>query len=70
MKRIGTSNLTPGMVTAEDIYNYNNQLIIPKGLVLDDKTIAKLDYYSILSVRIEDEKVNIKRNIVPYFISF
>ncbi len=66
MKRIGTSNLTPGMVTAEDIYNYNNQLIIPKGLVLDDKTIAKLDYYSILSVRIEDEKVNINPEGLAY----
>ena len=59
MKRIGTSNLRPGMITAEDIYNYNNQLIISKGLVLDDKTIAKLDYYSILSVRIEDEQVEV-----------
>lgn len=59
MRRVSTSNLTPGMITAEDIYNYNNQLIMPKGLVLDDKTIAKLDYYSILSVRIEDEIVNL-----------
>ena len=59
MKRIGTSNLVPGMVTAEDIYNYNNQLVLSKGIVLDDKTIAKLDYYSILSVRVEDEVVDI-----------
>lgn len=70
MRRIGTSNLMPGMVTAEDIYNYNNQLIIPKGLVLDDKTIAKLDYYSILSVRIEDEQVNVNPEKEEYVKSY
>lgn len=70
MKRIGTSNLAPGMVTAEDIYNYNNQLIIPKGLVLDDKTIAKLDYYSILSVRIEDEQVQVDPDEKEYVRSY
>lgn len=66
MRRVGTSNLVPGMVTAEDVYNYNNQLIIPRGLVLDDKTIAKLDYYSILSVRIEDEKVEVDDQATEY----
>ncbi len=70
MKRVGTASLAPGMVTAEDIYNYNNQLIIPKGLVLDDKTIAKLDYYSILSVRIEDEKVDLKHDTEEYTRSY
>lgn len=70
MKRIGTANLVPGMVTAEDIYNYNNQLIIPKGLVLDDKTIAKLDYYSILSVRIEDDKANVDDSSQEYARSY
>lgn len=70
MKRIGTANLVPGMVTAEDIYNYNNQLIIPKGVVLDDKTIAKLDYYSILSVRIEDEKVKVDDAAQEYSRSY
>ncbi|MCQ2081835.1 MAG: HD-GYP domain-containing protein [Lachnospiraceae bacterium] len=70
MKRIGTSDLVPGMVTAEDVYNYNNQLIIPKGLVLDDKTIAKLDYYSILSIRIEDKKVEVNNDAQVYAKSY
>lgn len=70
MKRIGTANLVPGMITAEDIYNYNNQLIIPRGLVLDDKTIAKLDYYSILSVRIEDDKATIDDSSQEYARSY
>lgn len=70
MKRIGVSNLVAGMVTAEDIYNYNNQLIVPRGLILDDKTIAKLDYYSILSVRIEDEQVEINDQAAEYTRSY
>jgi len=55
MRRINTSELVPGMVTAEDILNFNNQLILPKGLVLTDKTITKLAFYSVLQVRIEDD---------------
>lgn len=54
MKRVSTADLVPGMVTAEDVYTYNNQLILPRGLVLTDKTITKLEFYSIINVRIED----------------
>lgn len=54
MKRIKTSELIPGMVTAEDVYTYNNQLILPKGLILNDRTITKLAYYSIFHIKIED----------------
>ena len=55
MKRVSTENLVPGMITAEDIYTYSNHLILPKGLVLTDKSITKLEFYSILSIRVEDE---------------
>lgn len=57
MRRVITSALVPGMVTAEDVYNYNNSLILPKGLILTDKAITKLEFYSIINVRIEDEAV-------------
>ena len=43
------------MITAEDVYTFNNQLILPRGLVLTDKTITKLEFYSIINVRVEDE---------------
>lgn len=59
MKRIKTSDLLPGMITAEDVLNYNNQLILPKGLILTDKTITKLAFYSILSVRVEEESAEL-----------
>ncbi|MDE5819194.1 MAG: HD-GYP domain-containing protein [Lachnospiraceae bacterium] len=55
MKRLSTHELVPGMVTAEDVYSYSDQLILPKGLTLTDKTITKLEFYSILSIRIEDD---------------
>ena len=56
MKRTMTSNLLPGMVLAENVYTYNNdQLILPKGAVLDDKSIAKLEFYSTVNVLVEDE---------------
>lgn len=54
MPRLKTSMLIPGMVTSEDVYNYNNQLIIPKGVELTDKTITKLEFYSVLYVQVEE----------------
>lgn len=54
MRRVSTHDLVPGMVTAEDVYTYSNQLILPRGLVLTDKTITKLEFYSIINVRVED----------------
>lgn len=55
MKRVNTADLVPGMITAEDVLSYSNQLILPKGLILTDKTITKLAFYSVLQVRVEDE---------------
>lgn len=57
MRRVSTSALIPGMVTAEDVYNYNDSLILPKGLILTDKAITKLEFYSIINVKVEDEEV-------------
>lgn len=55
MKRVSLANLVPGMVTAEDIFTYNNQLIVAKNTPLTDKIITRLEFYSIMSVRIHDE---------------
>ena len=55
MKRVRSSELRPGMKTAEDVYSYNNQMIVPRGTVLDDKVITRLEFYSVLAVRIADE---------------
>ena len=55
MKRILVYELIPGMVTAEDVYNYSDQLIIPKGATLTAKAISKLEFYAIAFIRVEDE---------------
>lgn len=54
MKRVRVSELIPGLTTAEDVYSFNNQLIVEKGTVLDDSMIARLEYYSVLSIRVEE----------------
>lgn len=44
----------PGMVIAEDLYNPMGQLVLPAGFVLDEATISKLEYYTILEVPVDD----------------
>ena len=44
----------PGMVIAEDLYNPAGQLVLPAGFVLDEATISKLEYYTILEVPVDD----------------
>ncbi|MBQ5676290.1 MAG: HD-GYP domain-containing protein [Lachnospiraceae bacterium] len=67
MKRMNIMNLVPGMVTAEDVFSYNNTLIIPKGACLTDESITRLELYSIISIRIEDEVVPVEAPAVPDF---
>lgn len=55
MKRVSLSNLVPGMITAEDVFTYNNQLIVAKNTPLTDKIITRLEFYSIMSVRVNDD---------------
>lgn len=55
MKKIRTSELRPGMVVYEDIYSFSNQLILPRGSILTDKSITSLEFYSILSVRVQTD---------------
>lgn len=54
MKHVKIDVLIPGMVTAEDVIGSNKQLILPKGLVLTDRAIARLETYEIKDIRIED----------------
>ena len=56
MKRVKIGDLRPGMITAEDVYNYNDQLVFPKGHKLDQSSIDRLDMFSIMSIRVEDQK--------------
>lgn len=55
MKKVQVSNLIPGMITAEDIYTFSGKLLVGRGVTLLDNLIAKLEFYSIVSVKVEDE---------------
>lgn len=61
MKKVNISELAPGMVLAEDVYDLNQHLILPRGLVLSDHTITKLELYSIINVRIEEKRAEMPR---------
>lgn len=52
VKRINISNVTAGMVVAENVYNSINQLIVPRDAALTDKAIARMRFHSIMSVKI------------------
>lgn len=70
MRIINTADLIPGMITAEDVYNYNNQLILPRGIILTDTTITKLAFYSIITVRVEDQPSEHIQTTDDYTISY
>lgn len=57
MKQIPVKELTPGMVTAQDILSYDNKTIVPKNVVLTENIIARLEGYSIYYAHIEDNLV-------------
>lgn len=54
MKHVKIEVLLPGMITAEDVIGSNKQLILPRGLTLTDKAIARLETYDVKDIRIED----------------
>jgi len=55
MSRVDTEKLKPGMVLKSDAYSYSDQLILPEGMVLNEKAIDKLHQYGVTSVVIDDE---------------
>ena len=54
MKHVRTEILQAGMVIASDVIARNNQLVFPKGYVLTEKALGRLEAYGITDVRIED----------------
>lgn len=50
--RILTSQATPGMIIADDVYTMTNQLIISAGTTITDKVITRLKFYSIHQIYI------------------
>lgn len=55
MQRVLLSDLTNGMITAEDVFSMDNQLIVPKGIALTENLIARLFSFDLFSIKVEDE---------------
>lgn len=53
--RIRTDQAESGMKVASDIYNLNNQMIIPKGTILDERMITRLRFYNIYGLLVFKE---------------
>lgn len=56
MKKTIFEQLTPGMITGEDVYALNGQLLVPKGTALTDNILHLLELHSIRMIRIDDSK--------------
>lgn len=54
MSRIKAADLKPGMIVSSDVYNFADQLIVPEGSVLTERSIEKIHHYDIPHVRIDD----------------
>jgi putative nucleotidyltransferase with HDIG domain len=50
--RIRTDQAESGMTVAMDVFTSNNQLIIPKGTMLDERMITRLRFYNIYGLLI------------------
>lgn len=59
MKEVTIDDLKPGMITARAVITPSGQLIINKGVELDKKLIARIDFYSIESAWIEETQEEI-----------
>jgi len=58
LRRVRVSELIPGMKVAEDVYSFNNQLVVEKDTMLTDEIITRLEYHSVLSIRVTDDEFN------------
>lgn len=56
--RVSLANLKPGMQVADDVYNQNYQLILPKGVVITEQILPRLVFYGIKQVPVFCEKAS------------
>ena len=55
MKSIARMELTPGMIIAEDVLSYKNEVIVPANTKITDSVIEKLARHSILVVSVKED---------------
>jgi len=62
--RIRTDQAEVGMTVASDIFSANNQLIIPKGTLLDERIITRLRFYNIYGLVVYTKDDGAKDQII------
>lgn len=65
MRKLPTTKLIPGMILAKDVYTADDKLILTENFRLTDRTIAKLEFYSIPFVYIKTSEDTIPRPSSP-----
>lgn len=66
MKRVLTKKLLPGMKLANDVFTADSNIrLLDKGTILNDKDIARLAFYSVIDVLIENEPAESAAPISP-----
>ena len=51
-KRVRTYDLTPGLIAADDVYTFNDQLIIQEGTRVTDRVITRLKFYAVPDIKV------------------
>lgn len=57
MRVVPLSQLTPGMISAQDILSNDKRFMLKKGTPLTDELITRLAVYGVLSIAVENDTV-------------
>ncbi len=63
MTNVNVKELETGMILADDVRTNSGQIVATKGTELNNKLIARLDFYSIKSVLIDDSELEAEAEI-------
>lgn len=64
-KRLLTTQLVPGMIVAEDLFDLNNRLLLPKGAVLTDAIISTFSIHGVFNVLVSMPKKPVAPKAAP-----
>ncbi|MDE6312078.1 MAG: HD-GYP domain-containing protein [Lachnospiraceae bacterium] len=54
MSLVSVEDLKAGMILSDDVYIFNDKLLMPKGTELTDYLISKLGFYAIKRIKVKD----------------
>lgn len=63
MKLVSVDRLIPGMVVSENIYTFDDRLVLQKGTVLEEKDIQRIKAHSLYNIFVEEEMKPVKPKV-------